>query len=97
MDNLICFSRCCSRGWKQARQLVASVKERTGVALRIEFLSFSSSQDRFNDRGITLEACTNDPCLWWSTAWASTASHCDEPAAVESLCKLVNEAKEAPP
>lgn len=95
MEKLIIYSKCCSQGWKSARLLVKAVEEKVGVKLRIEYLSWASSQSSFEARGITLGEATADPVFEWGRLWISTASKALNKQSVERLCELVRQEAQA--
>jgi hypothetical protein len=76
------------------RKLIKEVKDKTGVMLKVKYLSYSSSKDEFDANGITIGEATKDPVILFGKLWISSASKALEPTAVQRLCDLVKQSEE---
>jgi hypothetical protein len=95
MDSLTVYSRCCSHGYLQARKLVIEVKEKTGVTLKIKYLSYSSSKAEFDSHKISIDEATKDPIIMWAGIWHSKASRALDTVVVDRLCYLIKQESQA--
>ena len=88
MEKLKVYSACCSRGWKAARILAREVESRTGVQLRLCFLSYGSNIEEYARMGYSYEMISKDPMMRFAN-WECPASRSNDPVEVDKLCGIV--------